>query len=83
MQTKLTLRLEADLIEKAKQYAEKVGKSVSQMVADYFSFLAKNREPRAFREEKLSPTVRSLFGVLKGKVVNKDSYRRYLEDKHR
>jgi hypothetical protein len=83
MQTKLTLRLDADLIEQAKQYAEKVGKSVSQMVADYFSFLSKNSEAQKVHEEKLSPAVRSLFGVLKGKAVNKDTYRRYLEDKHR
>ena len=39
MQTKLTLRLEDQLIEQAKSYAALAGKSVSQIVADYFKLL--------------------------------------------
>ena len=42
MQTKLTLRLDDDLIEKAKSYAKGTGRSVSQMVADYFALLEKD-----------------------------------------
>jgi predicted HicB family RNase H-like nuclease len=34
MQTKLTLRLEDQLIEQAKSYAAQAGKSVSQIVAE-------------------------------------------------
>ncbi|HZC00332.1 MAG TPA: DUF6364 family protein, partial [Gammaproteobacteria bacterium] len=37
MQTKLTLRLDKKLIEAVKRYAEISGKSLSQLVADYFS----------------------------------------------
>ena len=36
MNTKLTLRLEEELIKSAKNHANIIGKSVSQMVADYF-----------------------------------------------
>ena len=36
MQTKLTLRLDEHLIENAKVFAKQSGKSLSQMVADYF-----------------------------------------------
>ena len=43
MQTKLTLRLEEQLIERAKAHAKKRGKSVSQMVADYFALLGPGR----------------------------------------
>jgi hypothetical protein len=39
MQTKLTLRLDKALVEKAKSYARRTGKSVFQMVADYFACL--------------------------------------------
>ena len=42
MQTKLTLRLEDQLIEQAKSYAAHAGKSVSQIVSDYFTFFKVN-----------------------------------------
>ena len=37
MKTKLILRLDDKLINRAKSYAKKSGKSVSQIVAGYFS----------------------------------------------
>ena len=77
MQTKLTLRLEEQLIERAKAHAKKRGESVSQMVADYFSLLDRDDQP-----ETLPPITRSLCGALKGAVVNEDTYREYLEEKY-
>ena len=77
MQTKLTLRLEAQLIERAKAYARRRGTSVSQMVADYFALL-----DRAEQAEHLAPLTRSLHGALRGADVDEDEYRRYLEEKH-
>ena len=77
MQTKLTLRLEEQLIERAKAHAKKRGKSVSQMVADYFALLDRDDQP-----ETLPPITRSLRGALKGAVVNEDTYREYLEEKY-
>lgn len=59
MQTKLTLRLEEQLIERAKAHAKKRGKSVSQMVADYFALLDREDRP-----ETLAPLTRSLHGAL-------------------
>ncbi len=41
MNTKLTLRLEEKLIKSAKNYANIIGKFVSQMVADFFYLLDK------------------------------------------
>ncbi len=73
MQTKLTLRLEAQLIERAKAHAKKQGKSVSQMVADYFALL-----DRDDLLETLPPITRSLYGVLKGSAVDEDTYREHL-----
>jgi len=43
MKSKLTLRLDGDLKEKAKQLADERGISVSQLVEDYFRLLL--REP--------------------------------------
>ncbi len=77
MQTKLTLRLEEQLIERAKAHAKKRGKSVSQMVADYFALLDRDDQP-----ETLPPLTRSLHGVLKDTAVEEDTYREYLEEKY-
>lgn len=75
MQTKLTLRLEEELIGVAKEFARASGKSVSRIVADYFALLGRGRDG-----PDISPTVRSMKGSLRG--ANEEDYRRYLEDKY-
>ncbi|MBE0418315.1 MAG: hypothetical protein IBX63_11175 [Coriobacteriia bacterium] len=40
MGTKLTLRLDEDLIRRAKRHSARSGKSVSRLVADYFALIA-------------------------------------------
>lgn len=80
MQTKLTLRLEEHLIEKAKEYAEKAGKSVSQLVAEYFRLLT--CEKTGTRSSSTTVT-RSLRGLLRECELDEKDYRKYLEEKHR
>ncbi len=41
MNSTLTLRLDEDLIQSAKSYSAKTGKSVSKIVADYFALIDK------------------------------------------
>ena len=77
MQTKLTLRLDAQLIERAKTHARNRGKSVSQMVADYFALLGQE-DPH----EMLPPLTRSLRGALRGAPIDEDEYHRHLEEKY-
>ena len=77
MQTKLTLRLDEQLIERARTHARHRGKSVSQMVADYFALLDREEQ-----REKLSPLTRSLRGSLQGVAVGEDEYHRHLEEKY-
>ena len=77
MQAKLTLELEKTLIERAKRNAEASGKSVSQLVADYFAQLG---EP--FDEEALPPITRSLSGILSGTNADETEYYQHLEKKH-
>ena len=79
MQTKLTLRLDDELINRAKSYAKKRGKSVSQIVAGYFSVLDAELEREA---SEFTPLVRSLKGSLKGAKVDKKDYQEYLEEKY-
>ena len=79
MQTKLTLRLDGELINRAKSYARKSGKSVSQIVAGYFSIL----DDKPVKEiSEYTPIVRSLKGSLKEAKVGKKDYYEYLEEKH-
>ena len=78
MQTKLTLRLDSQLIERAKAHARSRGKSVSQMVAGYFSVLDRHEEG-----DSLEPITRSLRGILRGVDLGDSDYRQHLEDKHR
>ena len=79
MRTKLTLRLDEDLIEQAKSYAKKRNKSVSQILADHFTSL--DKRPKKCSKE-LTPTVDSLKGALRGTDVAIEGYRRHLEERH-
>jgi len=79
MQTKLTLRLENDLILQAKAFAKASGKSVSQIVADYFSLLV---DENVGGDIQLTPIVHSLKGALRDAKIDIEDYHDYLEDKH-
>lgn len=79
MQTKLTLRLDEELIRRAKSHAKKSGKSVSQLVAEYFALLEEQPQEQDFQ---FTPVVRSLKGALRGPDVGVADYHRYLEDKY-
>jgi hypothetical protein len=80
MNTKLTLRLDNRLIDRAKRYSDRSGKSVSRLVADYFALIEAD-EPIPGTE--LTPRVRAMIGSLKGASVTEEDYRRHLEEKYR
>ena len=75
MQTKLTLRLDDDLIERAKAYAKQTGRSVSQMVADYFALLEKDLVDDG---ETLTPIVSSMRGTLSEVEIDSKAIQREL-----
>ena len=76
MQTKLTLRMDDELIMKAKKYAAKRGRSISGIVADYFATIDGEDDT------DITPRVRSLIGAIPGDALESD-YRRHLEGKHK
>lgn len=82
MQTKLTLQMDDELIARAKAHAKKRGKSVSQLVADYFRILEKV-EQKPPPQKKYGPITESLRGALRGAKVDEEDYYRYLEEKYR
>ena len=57
MTKKLTLRFDADVIDRAKAYAQTHGMSLSQMAEHYFDLLTKPTTPCA---EELPPIVKRL-----------------------
>jgi GTP1/Obg family GTP-binding protein len=77
MQSKMTLLLDEELIKKAEAAALERGKSVSQMVAEFFESLGKN----APYDKELPPLTSSLLGILKGVEVDVDDYKKHLEEK--
>lgn len=79
MQTKLTLRLDDDLVRRAKAYARRSGKSVSALVADFFAQLERRT---ASDKPELTPAVRSLLGALANGKGDERDHRRHLEEKH-
>lgn len=80
MQTKLTLRLDEQLIRRAKAYARRRGKSLSQIVTDFFVGLDERGDEKTVAR---SPAVRSLTGALAGHKVSEEQYGDYRERKHR
>jgi hypothetical protein len=76
MNTKLTLTLEKEVIERAKKYASDQGRSLSEIVESYFKMLTAN--PEEERKEDISPMVRKLRGVLN--VDKNFDYKTVLEE---
>jgi Family of unknown function (DUF6364) len=83
MQTKLTLRLDENLIQAAKTYAREADKSLSQIVADYFALLTAQSQTDEIIMASLPPITRSLVGsVTVERAVDDDRYI-YLMEKHK
>ena len=78
MNTKLTLRMDADLVRTAKTEASRRGKSVSQIVGEFFDSLASGRR----KAPELPPVTASLVGVLKGRGVSEATHRKHLREKY-
>lgn len=80
MDTKLTLKLDREVIEKTRRYAKKKNLSLSEMVERYFRSLSEKSD--AF---PISPLVKELSGVIDLSKAGKMSapYEDYLEKKYR
>lgn len=82
MDTKLTLKLDKDVINRMKIYAKKKHKSLSKIVENYFIYLS---ETEYTAVNNYSPLVRELSGIidLKEQVDTKDEYVDYLAEKYK
>lgn len=81
MNSKLTLKLNAEIIVKAKKYAEESNTSLSRLVENYLSAItSKNQE-----ERNINPIIESLTGIIisDDKKDIRKSYTKYLIEKYK
>ncbi|WP_203295186.1 DUF6364 family protein [Luteirhabdus pelagi] len=83
MNRKLTLTIEQEIIEKAKQYAKDKNRSLSDIIENYLKMLTKEEQTDG-RKETLSPIVASLRGSFKTskKFDYKKELRKRVEEKY-
>jgi len=84
MDTKLTLKLDKETIEKAKQYASSHQRSLSDIVETYLKVLTIENEPRADEEIEISPFVKSLSTghTVPSDLDLKGEYRKHTKNKY-
>jgi len=83
METKLTLRLNDNIIERAKIYARSHKISLSKMIESYLDSITKQKEDGA--TISITPLVESLSGVINvpADFDYKKEYRDHLDEKYK
>jgi hypothetical protein len=83
METKLTLRLNDNVIERAKIYASSHKISLSKMIETYLDSITKQKADE--KKISITPLVESLSGVinLPADFDYKKEYRDYIEEKYK
>ncbi len=82
MNTKLTLTIEQEVIERAKKYAKEKNRSLSDIIENYLKMLTRSEQKQKI--EKLNPIVNSLKGSFKipENMDYKKELRNRLEEKY-
>lgn len=86
MDTKLTLKLDEDVIQRAKIYAASQNRSLSGLVEGYLkSLVSQNDSDRENAEIKISPFVKSMTSrtVIPADLDLKEEYSKHLIEKYR
>ena len=81
MDTKLTLKLDENIIDRAKRYAKQHEISLSGLIENYLKKITKEDK----EELKITPLVKSLSGVLTIPEENdhRNGYANFLTDKYK
>lgn len=84
MQTKLTLKIEEDVIQQAKTYAARQNRSLSALVENYLKSLTVKESDAQSEEIKISPFVQQMTaGIdLPADQDTKDAYTRFIREKY-
>jgi len=75
MDTKLTLKLDGDIIEQAKTYARTKNTSLSKLIESYLALLIEPKD-----NQGVTPLVKSLSGVIN--IPKSVDYKKHLLDKY-
>ena len=81
METKLTLKLEKELITEAKNLAKLKGTNLSKMIANYLNSVVTFSK----KENNTSPILFEITGILPSNLDNKhlqDDYKKHLKEKY-
>ncbi len=76
--SKLTLWVDSQLVKLGKQWAEEHRESLSQVVSNYLARLVSRQE----KSSPITPAVRHISGILKGKKLDRHAYHQHLEKKY-
>ena len=79
MDAKLTLKLDKEIIERAKRYAQDKNTSLSKLIEN---ILSKVTDKSSFQTET-TPLVDGLSGILSMDTLDREDYRDYLEEKYK
>ncbi len=85
MDTKLTLKLDKYVIEKAKEYAASNKRSLSRLIEDYLKALVLRKDAEDIEEIEISPFIQSMStGVdIPADLDYKKDYHKFLEEKYK
>lgn len=78
MDTKLTLNIDKTVIEQAKVYAKRQKVSLSKLVETYLDSLTSESK----RDNRVSPLVESLTGIIPDSYDEARDYRSYINKKY-
>jgi len=81
MDTKLTLKLDQSVIEKAKEYAKSQRTSLSQIIENYLLTITSEKDSK----DNITPLVKSLSGIidLSNEQDYKKGYAEFLTNKYK
>jgi hypothetical protein len=81
MQAKLTLSLEKDVVDRAKEFSRRQHKSLSKLVENYLRQIIRT----GGTEEPVTPLVKELSGLISPEAAEKrkEKYADYLAEKYR
>jgi len=84
MDAKLTLKLNKEIIEKAKEYAASHKKSLSQLIESYLSSIVQKGPTHTLSESEITPFVKSMAtGVnIPEDLDIREAYNQYREEKY-
>ena len=85
MDAKLTLKLDKDVIDKAKEYASSQNRSLSRLIESYLKSLINKEYPQSLSDAEISPYVKSLRTGVKipADFDHKKARGDYLSEKHK